>query len=130
MPKIICRGAKNEGFCADAVTTGMQIGGKKMPRYIDAENIRLPKGFFEKVNNVPKFYEWLDEQPTADVAEVKHGKWLVIDNDEDELWKGGGHYECSACGYGFSFGGFFEMNTLPYCPHCGAKMEVPDEEPT
>ena len=73
---------------------------------------------------------WIDILPTADVQEVKHGKWLVIENDEDELWEGGGHYECTACGYGFSFGGFFEMNTLPYCPHCGAKMEVPDEEPT
>ena len=72
---------------------------------------------------------WLQEHD-KELTEVKHGKWLVIENDEDELWEGGGHYECTACGYGFSFGGFFEMNTLPFCPHCGAKMEVPDEEPT
>ena len=69
---------------------------------------------------------WLQEHDKA-LTEVRHGKWLVVD---DDLWRGGGRYECSACGYGFSFGGFFEMNTLPYCPHCGAKMEVPDEEPT
>ncbi len=63
--------------------------------------------------------------PTADVVEVRHGKWLVI---EDELWKGGGRYECSACGYGFSFDGYFELDEQPYCPHCGARMEVEDEQ--
>ena len=35
-------------------------------RPIDADAIRLPKGFFEEVDNVPKFYEWLSEQPTID----------------------------------------------------------------
>ncbi len=35
-------------------------------RPIDADVIRLPKGFFEEVDNVPKFYEWLSEQPTID----------------------------------------------------------------
>ncbi len=65
----------------------------------------------------------VENTPTADVAEVRHGKWLVIENDEDELWKGGGHYECSSCGYGFSFGGYFELDEEPYCPHCGAKMD-------
>ena len=35
-------------------------------RLIDADAIELPKGFFEKVNNVPKFYEWLNTIPTID----------------------------------------------------------------
>lgn len=39
-------------------------------RLIDADAIRLKKGFFEKVDNVPKFYEWLDEQPTVDAVRV------------------------------------------------------------
>ena len=42
-------------------------------RLIDADAIRLPKGFFEKVDNVPKFYEWLSEQPTADPV-----KWIPV----------------------------------------------------
>lgn len=37
-------------------------------RLIDANAIKLEKGFFEKVDNVPKFYEWLDEQPTVDAV--------------------------------------------------------------
>lgn len=62
------------------------------------------------------------DAPTADVVEVKHGKWLVIE-DNKGLWSGGGHYECSACRSGFSFSGFFELDEQPYCPHCGAKMD-------
>lgn len=34
-------------------------------RLIDADAIKLQKGFFEKVDNVPKFYEWLNSLPTA-----------------------------------------------------------------
>lgn len=29
-------------------------------RLIDTDEVRLQKGFFEKVTNVPKFYEWLE----------------------------------------------------------------------
>lgn len=39
-------------------------------RLIDADEIRLPHGFFEKVDNVPKFYEWLGTLPTVDAMEV------------------------------------------------------------
>lgn len=33
---------------------------------VKADAIKLPKGFFEKVDSVPKFYEWMNEQPTID----------------------------------------------------------------
>ena len=45
-------------------------------RLIDADAIRLPKGFFEEVNNVPKFYEWLRKQPTIS---PKTGRWIPIE---------------------------------------------------
>lgn len=64
------------------------------------------------------------EAPIADVRENVHGKWLVI---EDELWEGGGRYECSVCGCGFAFGAFHEMDEQHYCPNCGAKMERSEE---
>ena len=105
-----------------------------MARYIDADAVlqKMESVFDMQDAYLPIHFKELviDELPTADVVEVKHGKWLVIENDEDELWEGGGHYECTACGYGFSFGGFFEMNTLPYCPNCRAEMGVKNEEPT
>ena len=63
-------------------------------RLIDADAIKISKGFFEKVDNVPKFYGWLDEQPTIDP--VKHGKWIeardLIDNQTFSECK------CSECG--------------------------------
>lgn len=49
-------------------------------RLIDADKIKLPQGFFEKVDNVPKFYEWLDEQPTVDAEPVRHVHWISNDN--------------------------------------------------
>ena len=55
MPKIICEGVQNKGFGADAVVTGMQIGRKKMPRYVDADDeIRKWCGHMEShfCNNV------------------------------------------------------------------------------
>lgn len=41
-----------------------------MARLINADEIKLPKGFFEKVDNVPKFYEWLGTLHTVDAIEV------------------------------------------------------------
>lgn len=76
-------------------------------RLIDADEVRLQKGFFEKVTNVPKFYEWLDSLPTVDA--VKHGRWEYI----------GGYgykYRCSECI-------MCAERTSKYCPNCGAKME-------
>ena len=51
---------------------------------------------------------------------VRHGRWIA---EERDSWSGGGAYICSACGYGYSWGGFFEANDFNYCPNCGAKMD-------
>lgn len=80
-------------------------------KLIDADEIKLPQGFFEKIDNVPKFYEWLDEQPTVDAEPVIHGYWI---NEPDRYF----HWHCSECGYVIS-GPHREFN---YCPKCGTKM--------
>jgi hypothetical protein len=80
-------------------------------RLIDADEIKLLQGFFEKIDNVPKFYEWLDEQPTVDAEPVRHGYWI---NEPDRYF----HWHCSECGYVIS-GPHREFN---YCPKCGTKM--------
>lgn len=57
-------------------------------RLIDADKIKLPQGFFEKVDNVPKFYEWLDEQPTVDAVQVvrcKDCKYYLSSNEKCQL---------------------------------------------
>lgn len=52
-------------------------------RLIDADAIRLKKGFFEKVDNVPKFYDWLDEQPTVDAVPVNEYRQVQFFNEEE-----------------------------------------------
>ena len=60
----------------------------------------------------------IDEQPTADVAEVKHGKWIEHPHFNFEGGYSGADYECSMCGYSDCV--YEEYN---YCPNCGAKMD-------
>lgn len=55
------------------------------------------------------FIATIKAQPTADVAEVKHGKWIKSNNQRT----------CSECGY-FYFSNNVDTN---YCSKCGAKMD-------
>lgn len=59
----------------------------------------------------------VDTQPTADVAEVVHGKWL-----EDDY----GYFRCSECGSEQDTPEY----TTPFCPLCGAKMDTEQEKNT
>ena len=58
--------------------------------------------------------------PTADVAEVKHGKWV------EPHWRNSvSCANCSICGaeaYHYDFHGV--QKTYRYCPNCGAKMDL------
>lgn len=49
--------------------------------------------------------------PSADVAPVRHGKWMPFHAE----FAGDIQY-CSVCEIGFS-------DRTAYCPHCGAKMD-------
>ena len=58
--------------------------------------------------------------PTADVAEVRHGVWEVVDEAEPR------RYGCSRCKC-------LSWTADNYCSYCGAKMDGErrtDEEPT
>ncbi|MGN0504370.1 MAG: hypothetical protein ACI4HJ_04910 [Ruminococcus sp.] len=62
-----------------------------------------------EIKGANKVIDRIKAAPTADVQEVKHGKWN----------KNGYGRGCSECDYTyFSNGGL-----LNYCPHCGAKMD-------
>jgi hypothetical protein len=92
-----------------------------MPRYIDAElfskNLMMQvyladdedftKAFVKGMELVKKAEE---ETPTADVQEVRRGKWII---DED------GVVICSECGEEHMWDDFRPT----YCDMCGAKME-------
>ena len=43
---------------------------KLEPRYIDINKFSIPKGFFNQDLNVPKIFDLLYSQPSADVVEV------------------------------------------------------------
>ena len=96
-----------------------------MARYIDADNVKL-KGIsvfdqnLEILIPLSDVRKALQMTPTADVQEVRHGKWI-----SNEL---GGYkwaYYCSECGWvdGYPFN-----DRHKYCPHCGAKMDGEREE--
>lgn len=55
--------------------------------------------------------------PSADVAEVRHGKWLQ--NGEPDS-HGNAQYECSNCHAGDEHAVSVEV---PYCWKCGARMD-------
>lgn len=60
----------------------------------------------------------LDAIPAADVAEVRHGKWV---------WNGETCCnECSVCGVGAMW--FRILMEYYYCPNCGAKMDGGEKE--
>lgn len=89
-----------------------------MPRYIKAENIRPYKGFFEKVDNVPKFYDWVETLPTADVVEVVRCKDCT-------------HCDCSIDGMGFFYCDFDEGRTVSpngFCDVAERRKETENED--
>lgn len=59
----------------------------------------------------------VEKAPTADVQEVRHGKWLYEASDI-----GWTDYKCSACGNIISTVDQDE-DLYSYCPYCGAKMD-------
>ncbi len=63
----------------------------------------------------------LSKLPAADVAEVRHGRWIRQPSEISGL-----DVEfCSECGQGMN-----ERNQFwnaKYCPHCGARMDEEDE---
>ena len=67
--------------------------------------------------------DMLDEvdcfQPAADVAPVRHGRWV-----EKEKYSFGIMYDCSLCENRILDTG----HPWHYCPNCGAKMDEPVED--
>lgn len=55
--------------------------------------------------------------PSADVAPVRHGHWVVIDAEEPR------RYGCSECKR-------LSWHMENYCPNCGAKMDEDEDPPT
>ena len=101
-----------------------------MARYIDADRTKT-----ELLENAVRIYDTqnmstedvmyiIDEQPTADVAEVKHGKWIIKTDEYDCEYM-----MCSVCKEEFYPVDADTVDTTPnYCPNCGAKMDLKEGE--
>lgn len=86
-------------------------------RYIDIDAI-LKR--FEEIHwnesdllncyNADWIVSFIETQPTADVQEVRHGKWQL--DRFDNAW-------CSVCHHC----GSNNAEVSDYCPNCGAKMD-------
>ena len=69
------------------------------------------------------FDKVIDEMQSADVQEVKHGRWGCAET---------GYATCRYCNQSIYVGGDVRSETLDiidnkmfeYCPHCGAKMDL------
>lgn len=64
-------------------------------------------------------YQKVSELPAADVQPVKHGKWKHVKWVKDDEEQAGGYWisRCSNCIMPYH-------SETPYCPHCGAKMDL------
>lgn len=77
-----------------------------MARYIDVDEFFQ---HFSCTSCADDIIEYLQEAPTADVEEVKHGYW--IEDDEYQV--------CSECGEEHHW----DEYRATYCEDCGAKMD-------
>ena len=75
----------------------------------EAEN----KTLFEVVS-------YLENAPSEDVAEVRHGRWLHINNPNSDIYEHRPISVCNICGYE-------KIGDSNYCPECGAKMDGGEE---
>jgi rubrerythrin len=100
-----------------------------MPRYIDADalketlkdlkaegsNKQYVKGLQDGVDGF--FPQIIDDEPTADVESVRHGRWKKT-GDYLSARDFSMHYyfKCSCCNE-------ITIDNGDYCPNCGAKMD-------
>ena len=103
-----------------------------MPRYIDADKlIEEYKGNIltaqtDYAEGCRDIIEDIKNAPTADVQEVKHAHWVIIEYE---------YLNCSHCGEAYYTGAdstkqareWLEKGyAYSYCPNCGAKMDKED----
>lgn len=92
-----------------------------MSRYIDADNLtKKMQERYDDLSSGDGFYDHftqgygdalsaVENEPTADVQEVRYGEWIESDY---------GICHCSECGFEYKS----QAEVTQYCPVCGANM--------
>ena len=80
-----------------------------MNRYINEDALLKAVEGYADMTRADLLYI-LEDIPTADVEEVRHGKWTKSSPCNRFM-------NCSSCGFGQNH------TTFNYCPNCGAKMD-------
>lgn len=99
-----------------------------MAEYIEREALALSVLGLEIVDPVVAQYadavlRHIQQAPAADMASVRHGKWIVTKEFNDVLGIYIEKYTCSACEeYRLTASGLSQATN--YCPNCGAKMDA------
>lgn len=105
-------------------------GENKMP-FIDEDRL------YEKIEEKYKFaqgearkaysdvLDTICEMPSADVQEVRHGRWILPRKKGCVTYDEVAYKECSECGE-VTFLAKTKYSQMNYCPNCGAKMDLDD----
>ena len=89
-----------------------------MDDYISREAALTALQDSDLFNTTERQLRAIRELPAADVAEVVHGQWYMLDDCANA-----GLY-CSACGRRVHREEFaYKKLRSKYCPHCGARMD-------
>ena len=98
-----------------------------MSKYIDANLLKAEfTGNFTKAYAVPLIKSIIDQQPTADVQEVRHGKMNIYIIYKPRSMNRNATYKCSVCGKLCS-SYYNDIGEWKFCPHCGALMREDEE---
>lgn len=84
------------------------------------ERYQYEYGYMDATDNID---DWLDAQPNA---EEKRGKWKL--EDHEYVY----YANCSYCNESFLCDGEWDYDSwekyMAYCPNCGAKMDLGEDE--
>ena len=135
------------------------LNKKDLLDFIKDTRQRLPqdsKDFFTRDNMLLNFEQYVGLMPSADVAEVSHGKWILT-VEQGSCYDYHVTAHCSKCGWEwigkdsecvgnnkYVFAAFIQGNKeiaeqfaldnakqrhlYDYCPNCYAKMDLGDDE--
>ena len=94
-------------------------------RLIDADALKsyLNEREYADMYYIEALFGIIDRQPTISPDEAR-GVWIDKPTGRYGQWQSW----CSACGNKSGIGGIKSNRHKPYCPNCGAKMEVTSDE--